>query len=74
MALSVLSQIIEASELSATVVTGIVQNDTTGEYIREFRFYGPAPDAGGEGPLLLTVRARSQLRDGVQYQSDALTL
>lgn len=74
MALTVLAQTIEVTELSATVVTDVVVDTTTGEFVREFRYYGLTDQSGGLGPLLLTIRSRSLDKSAVQYQSGPLTL
>jgi hypothetical protein len=73
MALIVLSQIIEAGDVSGTVVTEVLQ-DSSGDYVREYRFYGQGETVGGEGPLLLTVRVKAGDKPSLQFSTGSLTI
>lgn len=73
MALIVTSQTILAEDVSASVVTEVVQ-DASGKYIREYRFYGPGSTVGGDGPLLLTVRVQASEATPLRFETGNLTI
>lgn len=74
MAVTTLSTTLLADDLSETVVTDIVQDPSTGLYIREFRFFGPPASASSEAPLLLTVRAQAPEADALKIKTPVLSI
>ena len=75
MAISILSQIIQADGLSQTVVTDVEQDASAGgHYVREFRFFGEPEGNTPQGPLLLTVRVVSPDPDALRIKTPVLSI
>lgn len=58
---STISQVIEVDLVSSVIMTPTPQLDEDGNYLREWKFFGPKQtgEQASVGPLVLTVRAKA---------------
>lgn len=74
MAVTTLSTHLLADDLTATAVTEIVQDPSSGRYVREYRFFGAPADGSNEAPLLLIVRAQSPETEALKIKTPVLSI